>query len=137
MKRLFILPFIFLATSASAQVVQTAEVVTPLYPEPTLGISQEAVVDQMIKVSTTSTTSTSTDILSTTTIEQQNVSVITETIEIIPGSISLKLTAPQPIERSGEVEALTPAVQSTDQPSGLFDLIYTGFEEFVFRVFGI
>jgi len=125
---LLISPFLFIAASASAQVV-VSDIPTAVAPPEVLEILPATTTPSVA----TSSVSTSTEVSTTTdSVDTQ----VVETIEIIPGSVSLKLTSPKPAVKATASESLTPIVTTEDQ-DGLFDLIYTGFEEFVFRVFGI
>lgn len=104
----------FVAGTASAQVIS---------PIPPTAVAPPQTIE-LLPAATTTVASSSTDKTS-----------FKETIEIIPGSVSLTLTSMQPAVTSAS-DSLTPAV-AVEKTDGLFDLIYTGFEEFVFRVFGI
>jgi len=131
MKKFIFLTFFLSATTVSAEVLPVESVIAPNVPivveieEVFVSTTTEAVPEIVVD---TATTSTSTPVIATTT-------EVTETISIIPGSISLKLSSTVPIEEA-TTSTSTPATEvSVDD--GLFEFIYTGFEEFVFKVFGI
>ncbi len=111
MKKVIFLSLFFIATPVFGQVISLDE--NLVNKEPTVKVEAAPVA-----------TTTLTDPVSTTT-------EITETIEIVPGGLSLKLSTTVPVN----AHPATTTQELVDD--GLFDLIYTGFEEFVFKVFGI
>ena len=128
MKKFIFLTFFLSATTVSAEVIPAESVVLPEIPV----VSEEVVVssttDALVEIVEDTATSSTTTLVATTT-------EVTETISIIPGSISLKLSSTVPIEEATSSTSTAEVNVSVDD--GLFEFIYTGFEEFVFKVFGI
>jgi len=157
MKKAFLIPVLLFALPAYAQVggVIDAENNSALEIDTTIVETVDLDTTTNVSASTTATTTettatttsaTTTDLTSTSTLDISATSstptlpvitkdqpLVTDTISIIPGSISLKLTSKEP----ASVAARTRATGERPQSDGLFGLIYTGFEEFVFKVFGI
>jgi len=117
MKKLLFPVFLLLAIPASAEVLPAEPIILPSAP---VEIAEEATTTETVNL-----VATTTEPIATTT-------EVTETISIIPGSISLKLSSTVPV---GEAPVVSTSTVPLDD--GLFGLIYTGFEEFVFKVFGI
>jgi len=128
MKKFIFLTFFLSATTVSAEVIPVESVVLPEISV----VSEEVVVssttDALVEIVEDTATSSTTTLVATTT-------EVTETISIIPGSISLKLSSTVPIEEATSSTSTAEVNVSVDD--GLFEFIYTGFEEFVFKVFGI
>ncbi len=121
MKWLLFISLFFVATPAFAQAITSDE---SLFVE-----VQPAVVSEL---ATTRTATTSEIMIGATTTEAvATTTEVTESITIVPGGLSLKLSATVPV-----VDTATKTSRGQKE-DGIFDLIYTGFEEFVFKVFGV
>lgn len=146
----FIFTFLFFIAAPVFGQVEVVEVEVLDLEAPEVEVLDEEIVD-LIEATTTSTTTlevieieaTTTEVVldeeelatSTQEIDEEATStqqeVITETISIIPGSLSLKLSATPPVAPEVGLDG------DVTLDDGLFNLIYTGFEEFVFKVFGM
>lgn len=124
-------------------------IATPAYAQVSVEVSNEestTTTQALLVVTSTSSTSTFEMLQGTTTEEVSGIKPISEVIDIIPGSITLTLSATPPISAENNLDlslensttsSSTGLVEQEILDDGLFDLIYTGFEEFVFKVFGI
>ena len=119
MKRVLFLSLFFIASPAFGQVITLDETLVESAEPALINI---ATTTSPIVVATTSS-STIENIATTT--------EVTESITIVPGGLTLKLSSTVPVTNGPVADA----VSSGDD--GIFDLIYTGFEEFVFKVFGV
>lgn len=136
MKYIAIFLLSFIAIPVSAQVSLPVEVepetqVTDLI-EIAENLLEQATTTQVLATSTASTTAIvpTTKITPTAPVVEAAPAsnVVTEVIPIIPGGLSLTLSAkvPESIQTS----------ETEGERDGLFGLVYQGFEEFVFKVFG-
>lgn len=134
MKYIAIFLLAVFALPASAQeVTQTTRVTGNLTPAIPLPATTTDIVGTTTVIS--ATTSTTTLVETITEVVEPIVEevvepvqeVITEVVPIIPGGLSVTLSATPPAQ---------PVVRADSLDDGLFNLIYAGFEEFVFKVFG-
>lgn len=117
MKQLLFLSLLFIAGPAFGQVITLDE-----------SLFEEAQATTTLQSATTTVAATTT---ATTSVPTATTTEITESITIVPGGLTLKLSQTVPVT---DASATTPS-KTTDE--GIFGLIYTGFEEFVFKVFGV
>jgi len=135
-KFLFLITFL-IATPAYAQVgnitVGQASPDVPVQVSEFNSLPNTATGTDTVLFNATSTFATTT---ATTTLPTvATTTEVSEKISIIPGGISLKISSKVPIAQAPKKIASTRQIKT--ESDGLFDLIYTGFEEFVFKVFGI
>lgn len=152
MKKVLLFPLFFLALGAATVSAQVEDVIqadnnigattevaenlaTTTEQNILTGTSTTDVLDESSATSSTTTLDLATTTPALPVVTKEN-PLVTDTISIIPGSISLKLTTTEPAVAS-RVKAAQSGVVRVETSDGLFNLIYTGFEEFVFRVFGI
>ncbi len=102
---------------------------------PTLSFAQEVTSTTSIETLTVTPVATAAPITTT------SAPVVVETVNVIPGVV-LEVTAvppvaPQPVVSTAATNAAPAAPAKEEQfENDLLELIYTGFEEFVFKVFG-